>query len=111
MGKTCVPVSGFRDLITTNGEPVHARTVVTIVVYSIQTGVEVIAERRVTLFRNMQLSKNCKLQRHIDVLRNASKFSQWKSVAPMCETLNRNKACLHTILLNTYTHFCILISF
>ena len=52
MGKTCVSVSGFRDLITTNGEPVHARTVVTIVVYSIQTGVEVIAERRVTLFRN-----------------------------------------------------------
>ena len=34
---------GFRDLVTTVGEPTRAGTVVIIVVYSNQTGVEVVA--------------------------------------------------------------------
>ena len=45
MGKTCVHVSGFRDLVTTDGEPIWVGTVglVIIVVDSIHTGVNVIA--------------------------------------------------------------------
>ena len=34
-GKTCVHVSGFRDLVTADGEPVRHGTVGIVVVYSI----------------------------------------------------------------------------
>ena len=40
--KTYVQVSGFRDLVTDDGEPTRTGTVVIIVVYLIQTGVELI---------------------------------------------------------------------
>ena len=42
-GKTCVQVHVFHDLATANRQPVRAGTVVSIVVFSIQTEVEVIA--------------------------------------------------------------------
>ena len=43
MEKICVQVSGFRDLVTSVRERMRADMLVSIVVYSIQTGVVVIA--------------------------------------------------------------------
>ena len=40
IGKNCVQVSGFRDPVTADGEPIRARIVVIIVVHSIQNLVE-----------------------------------------------------------------------
>ena len=39
-GKTCCQVSGFGDLVTSDLEPIHAETVVLVVVYSIHTRVK-----------------------------------------------------------------------
>ena len=49
-GKTCLQVSGLRDLVTADGDPILAAVI--IAVYSIQTGVEVIARRKVTPFES-----------------------------------------------------------
>ena len=42
MGKICVKVPGFLDLVSADGEPIRAGTVVIILMYSIETEVNIL---------------------------------------------------------------------
>ena len=59
IGKTCVLVSVFRDLVTADVKPIRTAMVVINVVYSIQTGVEVNVELvHIILYLDFFLNKS-----------------------------------------------------